>query len=174
LIGDWRPEIVKAVLVRQQAQSLDKLYEYPLPEVAATESELAEVEQAIGPLDARYRSFLGFANGWKGFLQEIDLFGTAELLGGPLKEIATVGQRELAGSDVPSGQFGFRIEDALAVGASDTQTDLWFISAPSDEGAGKVLWFWGDGYEVFNSFDEFFLSMIDYNRLELERLQNES
>ncbi|WP_433113857.1 SMI1/KNR4 family protein [Micromonospora sp. CA-246542] len=170
LIEDWRPEIVKAVLVRQEAQALDELYEYPLPEVAATEAELVDAERVVGALDPRYRSLLRFANGWKGFLQGVDLFGTAQLLGGPLKQIATAGQREVTGSGI-FNDVGFRIDDALAIGASDTQADLWFISAAGDEGAGKVLWFWGDGFEVFGSFDEFFLSMVDYNRLELQRLK---
>src|SRR5438045_3201184 len=85
MISDWKKEIAVAWYVQNETAKLDKngLWEYFLPKVAATEQELAESERALGfALDPRYREFLSYANGWQCFFQRVDLFGTAELLGG--------------------------------------------------------------------------------------------
>src|SRR2546421_11937729 len=85
MIRDWKTEIAIAWKVQEETAKLDrnKLWEYFLPKVGATQEELARVEATIGfALDSRYREFLSYANGWRCFLQRVDLFGTAELQGG--------------------------------------------------------------------------------------------
>ena len=84
MITDWKKEIAIAWYVQEKTAECDinKLWDYYLPKVAATEQELIEAEAALGfALDPRYREFLSYANGWRCFLQRIDLFGTNELRG---------------------------------------------------------------------------------------------
>jgi hypothetical protein len=167
MIDDWPSEIVTAVTVRQYLDAVDDLYEYPLPEVAADERQVAAAERTVGPLDPGYRAFLTYANGWRSFLQKIDLFGTEQLLGATPAKAA---QEALAAlDDDVSAQIGFDLSEAHTIGASEAQTDLWLIGRPGTRRAGEVLWFWGSDFEDYPSFDEFFLAMVDYNRLELQR-----
>jgi hypothetical protein len=93
MIDDWPSEIVEAVVVRQHLEKLDDLYAYPLPEVGAGEDRLVATEAVVGALDWRYRTFLGYADGWRGLLQKTDLFGTAQLLGAPGMATALQGHR---------------------------------------------------------------------------------
>ncbi|MFI7602545.1 SMI1/KNR4 family protein [Actinoplanes sp. NPDC049681] len=170
MINDWRTEIVKAVVVRRHLESRDEIYSYPLPEVAASEGDIQAAEAVVGPLDARHRTFLKHADGWKGFLQKIDLFGTAQLMGAPpmrqvREAIAAVGEEAF------SAFAGFDIRDVVPIGGSDSQTDLWLLAKPDAANAGQVLWFWGSDYELYSNFDEFYLAMVDYNRLALQELQ---
>ena len=84
MIDDWVAEIVKGVVIQQRIEELDVdgLWERHLPEVAASEDEIAATEHRLGfVLDPRYREFLRFANGWRCFYQSVDLFGTRTLLG---------------------------------------------------------------------------------------------
>jgi hypothetical protein len=98
--------------------------------VAADEDQVAATERSIGALDPSYRAFLKYANGWRDFLQNIFLFGTAQLLGAPpikaaLEAIAAVNDDDL------SEQVGFNLAEMLPIGASESQTDLWLIGKPA-------------------------------------------
>jgi hypothetical protein len=171
MIDDWPSEIVVAVIVRQHLAAVDDLYEYPLPEVAASEDLLVTYERSNGALDPRYREFLTFANGWPNLLQEIDLFGTEQLLGAAPME--SVEEGIAAVGDV-SEHIGYHLADMQPIGGSASQTDIWLIGRPGYPGAGRVLWFWGSDYEDFENFDEFYLAMVDHNRLTLQRRTSSS
>jgi hypothetical protein len=69
-----------------------------------------------------------------------------------------------------SEEVGYDLMDMQVIGASETTTGLWLIGRPGYSRAGRVLWFWGSDFEDFENFDEFYLTMIDYNRLRLERV----
>ena len=168
---DWPTEIVKAVIVRQHLEHVDRLYSYPLPEVAASEADISATEDKIGPLDQQYRTFLQFANGWRCFLQEIDLFGLHHLLGAPPMDSA-IELIAAVGHDTFDSHLGFQFEDLLTIGASDAQTDMWFLAKPGTPRAGEVLWFWGSDFETYPCFDEFYLAMVDYNRRALQQCQD--
>src|SRR5262249_11701244 len=98
----------------------------------------------------------------------IDLFGTAQLLGAPPMSAAREAIGAI-GTDTFSIHAGFEIDQALLIGASDEQTDLWLLGRPGTDKAGQVLWFWGSDFETYPDFDDFFLAMVDYNRLALQR-----
>ena len=81
---DWKAEIVKLVLVKQALAEADrhKLWPWHLPSVAASDEQIEACERKLGfPLDPIYAQFLRHANGWRGFYQAVDLFGTEELCG---------------------------------------------------------------------------------------------
>lgn len=166
MIDDWPGEIVTAVVVRQHLAAADNLYGYPLPEVAATEKQLVAAEKSTGPLDPRYRQFLKYANGWRNFLQNIDLFGTGQLLGAAPME--SVREAIAAVGDI-SEEVGYDLAELQPIGGSQEQTDMWFIGLLGSRRPGRVLWYWGSDHEDFDNFDEFYLAMVDYNRLALQR-----
>jgi hypothetical protein len=69
---------VKGVLIHQRLAELDTqgIWKYPLPEMAASEDEIAATELKLGyRLDQGYRQFLRHANGWKSFYQDMDIRG---------------------------------------------------------------------------------------------------
>lgn len=167
MIEDWPSEIVRTVIVRQHLEAVDTLFEYPLPEVATEEAHLVAVERSIGALDPQYRTFLTYANGWRKFWHNVDLFGTQQLLGAPPMKSAEEGIADIG--DI-SEHTGFDLADLQVIGASDVQTDLWLIGPPGSPRSGRVLWFWGSDYEDYPDFGEFFLAMVDYGRLDLQRL----
>jgi hypothetical protein len=83
--------IVELVRIKAEIDQLggQRYTEYHLPRVAATESELRSVEDQVGvPLDEQYRQFLLHSNVWSAILLRIDLFGTSELVGGPMRDRA--------------------------------------------------------------------------------------
>jgi hypothetical protein len=170
MIGDWKEAIAVAWLVKQALMEADKKKNWPchLPEVAATEEQIQEAETVLGcPLDPRYREFLGYANGWPGFWHTADLFGTADFIGGPRKEnaefaIGMLDDAVLEKSKISRG-------DLLPISATKFDRDLFVIVRKGSTEAGVVIWFAGEEIERFATFDDYFLAMVDYNRLALQR-----
>lgn len=159
-------------LIKQAIDDLDRgrLWEYRLPRVAATEEQLRDLEKALGePLDPAYRLFLSFAGGWPAFLQEIDLFGPEDLLGGPSNQTAGAMLSYIEESVLEAA--GMRREDLIPIAVSRHDLDLFVIRRPSARQPGEVLWLAGSVIDRYPNFDEYFLAMMDHNRRELERLR---
>lgn len=174
MISDWKKEIAIAWHVQNETAKLDKsnLWEYFLPKVAASEQELAETEAVLGfAIDPRYREFLCCANGWRCFLQRVDLFGTAELRGGRAMRDACSALENID-SEVLAKSTLVR-SDLLPIGFSSEQSDLFVMLKPSSMNPGTIVWFAGYEIERYPVFDDFFLAIVDYNRLRLERFRNE-
>lgn len=174
-MDDWKQEIATAVLVNQAVMEADKnnIWPHHFPRVAATEAEIRKTEERLGhELAPKYREFLKYANGWPSFYQAVDLFGTEELAGGPMMEYA----RELldATEDDALEASGFSRDELLPIAATPTDRDLFLLVRPPHPAAGTVLWFAGEEVERFPGFDEFFLSMVDYNRLNVQTLNEQS
>jgi len=174
MITDWKQEIAKLWLVKQAMMEFDskRMYPYHLPEVAASERDLAEVEERLGfALDSRYRLFLQYANGWHGFLQKTDLFGTSDLIQGTRHQtgefiLSFLDDRALRASHV-------RRSELLPIAASTADRDLCVMMRPESSAPGAILWFGGEEIDRFPTFDDYFLAMVDYNRLELQRFKEE-
>jgi hypothetical protein len=170
-MDDWKKHIGIAFLVKKEVASVDEqgLWPLHLPEVAATNEAICEIESKIGqPLDCRYREFLTYANGWKGFFQSIDLLGTEDLKGTPLLQRAC----ELIDSLEPlDALIGIDREHCFPIAVSTDSVDVVFVATAGSGDAGAVYWFAGQLIDRFVSFDEFFLAMVDYNRAEFEALR---
>ncbi len=138
------------------------MWPHCLPEVAATSEAIRNVEKLIGePLDAIYREFLTFANGWRGFYHSVDLFGTGEFDGGPYWEIA----KELLETLAPIEDLcGLTLTDILPIAVSQDSIDVFVMSRSHTRKPGEEIWFAGQLIDRFSDFDEFFLAMVDYNR----------
>jgi len=172
MITDWKSEIAVAYRVQQYLEECDhnKIFEYHLPRVKATEDSLCAVEAILGhSLDARYRQFLSYADGWPDFYQTVDLFGTKELRGNGAMNLALdiiTSTDEVVWSDL-----GLQATGILPIAVAKHDRDLFVIMRPGYSRAGQVLWLAGAPVEWFPDFDEFFLTMVDYNRVAIDQFK---
>jgi hypothetical protein len=167
---DWKRELVVAHLVKQKVAEVDVegLWENTLPEVAASDNELKGLETRLGyALNPQHREFLLHANGWRAFMQHIDVFGVDDFLGGPRAARAS----EVLGSgEELKALCGWGKQDLLPIAVSSDDIDVVVMTRPSTGSPGKVLWLAGGLVDSFGGFDEWFLAMVDYNREEYQRL----
>ena len=167
---DWKSELVISHLVKQKIAEVDvdQLWENTLPEVAASEAQLHALEQSLDhPLDPQYRAFLSHANGWRAFMQYIDVFGVGDFEGGSRAERAN----ELIASLEPIEPIcGFSRKDLMPIAVSSLDIDVILMTRPHSLTPGKIFWFAGGLIDSFTGFDDWFLAMVDYNRQEYQRL----
>lgn len=170
---DWQGEIVKAVIVRQRLAEVDALplFSYDLPHVAADEDHLTRAEAALGfLLDCGYRDFLGKADGWPNFYQDVSLFGTADLLGSDLYRHAA----EMLDVVDEAGVFadlGLARADVFPIAAGWEQSDLFIMVAPGHASSGRVHWLAGYPVEQYPDFFEFFATVVDLSRDQIARFE---
>ena len=165
---NWSQEIVKLVLVKEAIAEVDRsgLWTHHLPSVAATQSQLLELNTYLGyTLDVLYADFLYFADGWQGFYQSVDLFGSTELIGGEKMQLAL--DSLMAIEDAALKRLSVSRADLLPIAATAADLDIFFLVKPNSSMSGAVLWFAGQEIDTFKNFNEFFLAMADYNREEL-------
>jgi hypothetical protein len=169
---DWKQRIVELVLVKQKLAELDTkgLWQYRLPAVAASGERLEAVEAHLGEaLDPAFREFLLHADGWPAFYQTVDLFGSEDLLGGSrsrqgVEKLNYVEEAVLT-------RAGLRRQELLPIAASPVDLDLFVMTKRSASRPGIVVWLAGSEIDRFAGFDEYFLAMVDYNRLEVQHLR---
>jgi hypothetical protein len=65
---------------------------------------------------------------------------------------------------------GFHADDLLPIAGSGDQADIFAITKYYADSRGIVFWFADGLIDRFVGFDEWFLAMVDYNRLEYNRL----
>lgn len=172
---NWKSLIAEMVYIRQAMADADSkgLWEYALPAVAASTSQVRAVEQQLGyPLDESYRQFLLHANGWPSIYQAVDLFGTDELVGGPQGLHADEAISHLDTSVLE--QSGVSRESVLPIAVSRHDLDVFVLSTPTSSRPGEVIWFAGSEIDRFRNFHEYFLAMEDYNRMEVQALKASS
>lgn len=167
---DWKRELVIAHLLKNKISEVDVdgLWENTLPGVAASDEQLASLEQMLGyHLDPQHRQFLLHANGWQSFMQDIDVFSVDDLKGGgnAARAIALIESLEPLDS-----LCGYGTRDLIPIAVSSDDIDVFAMTRPHTAIPGTVFWFAGGLIETFPSFDEWFLSMVDYNRKEYLRL----
>jgi hypothetical protein len=149
--------------------AVDPLYRYLRPPPGATEKGIDATERKLGfRLDPSYRRFLAHADGWPGFFHNIDLFSTGQLVAGPGLDSVHTGLAAIGDEDFQTG-IGFGLDEVFPIGKDMGQADMWLMVKPTCASAGQVIWYWGSEDERFPDFDEFFLSMLDYLRRDLQR-----
>lgn len=168
---NWPKEIVTMAGIKSEVAKADreKLWPYALPRVAAEPAQIAAAEAELGvALDPQYREFLSYADGWPAFFQRIDLFGTAELRGNERMQHA----REMLGYLEPIVLQSAQVEraDLLPIAATTRDLDLFVMTRPADGRPAQVIWFAAYEVQRFDSFQEYFLAMQDYNRREASAL----
>ena len=167
---DWKRELVIAHLVKEKIAEVDvdELWENTLPEVAASEDQLRSLEARLGyELDPQHRDFLRHANGWRALMQDIDVLGIEDLVGGPRATRVA----ELVDSLEPLEPLcGLGKSDMLPIAVASAGIDVMMMARPHSATPGKVMWFAGGLIDTFPGFDEWFLTMVDHNREEYQRL----
>lgn len=169
---NWKEEIVKLVMIKQVLAELDKQNVWPhhLPSVAASTESIGEVQRRLGfELDTQYVEFLKYSDGWKGFYQTVDLFGVEDLMGSSKMQHA-LSLLSVMGEALDAS--GLRVQDLLPIGVTTLDRDLFVLTKPTSAGGGLVIWFSGEEVDRFESFDNFFLAMMDYNREEVAYFKN--
>ena len=81
---NWPQEIATLVAVKQALVEVDSkgLWPHHLPAVGAARWGIEAAERQLGKsFDPAFRTFLSYANGWRGFYQTVDLFGTDDFAG---------------------------------------------------------------------------------------------
>jgi hypothetical protein len=175
VIEDWRPPIVEMVMVKRDLAQWDPKGIFPnhLPEVAAPEVDIRTAERSLGvALDHEHRGFLGFADGWICFYQSVTLLSTGELAGGALRDSA-LEAFEYAPEALE--ELGRSPEGLLPIAASLEQADVFVM--PIDDGVvgRQVHWLAeGEVVDTFESFGQFFVSMIEYTKRRISKLQQEA
>lgn len=172
MIEDWRPPIIEMVTTKQALAAWDPIGLFPnhLPEVAAAEESIREAEQKLGvELDQEHRRFLGFANGWKCFYQDVTLFGTGELVSGPLRDSA-LESFEYAPELIQD--LGREPKSLLPIAASLEQADVFVMLIDDGTVGRQVLWLAeGELIDTFETLGQYFVSMIDYTKRRIVKMQ---
>jgi len=160
---DWEFEISKLVFIKEKIYELDslKLWEYHLPNVSAKEKQIDNLQKECkNKLPSKYIDFLKYANGWKSFYQNVDLFGISDFHDSKRQRYVGTIYSQLPDSIKDK-------EKLVPIASTYQDIDLFCINIET----GEVIWFAGGEIDKFNDFNDFFLAMIDYNREELRDLQ---
>lgn len=174
-LKEWQDRIAVRFLVKEEIQRLDKLgmWQYYYPELAATEKQLAAAEAHLGHrIDKSYRDFLLCANGWKWFIHTVNLFGTGDLIGSSLMGYALEMLDVMDDAFPISESSGFSKEELLPIAATFEDREIHVITRATSCQPGVVIWFSGQEIERYPNFEEYYLTMTDYNRLEIDWLKN--
>lgn len=162
MVIDWPTEIVRIVYWKQIIADNDDLNALPwhLPRAAASAESISSAEQVAGiAFSEQYKSFLSFADGWRGFCVVTDLFGTIDFIGGKSRLVRESPElldyleaKNIGGADV------------AVIGASDLDVDIFIhISEKSKILPGGVIWFAGEEVDRYECFFDFFTAMVNYN-----------
>ena len=164
----WPEYIGWGWMIVQQRMEADwtGLWDYALPHVHATEETVANTEAQLGfRLPESSRNFLLTSNGWPYFFQNMTIFSTSDLLGGELHEAGQT-QLELEECVEAMAAGGVIAADHFPVAASLTQIDVALMGKPDTPAEGTVSWVRGEVIERYDDFLDYYLSMMEYNKLD--------
>ena len=63
---------------------------------------------------------------------------------------------------------GFKRQELLPIAATSVDKDLFVMTLPNSQSPGIVLWFAGEEVDRFQSFDDYFLAMVEYGRQDIQ------
>ena len=142
------------------------LWDYAVPHVHATEETVASTEAQLGfRLPESYRGFLLASNGWPCFYLDMTAFSTSDLLGGELHEAGQT-QLELDECIEAMAAGGVIAADHFPVAASLESIDVALMGKPGTPAAGTVSWVRGEVIERYDDFLDYYLSMMELNKLD--------
>jgi hypothetical protein len=165
---DWKVEIARVIYWKQLIAERDQEFPWHLPQVAAKNDRIEAAQHASGiEFSSQYRDFLSHADGWLGFYMWADLFGTTEFISGLSRNVS---QRPRL-LELLRG-CGLDPREVAPIGASDSIDDVFvLVSAKSRTLPGGVVWFVETEIDRYESFVEFFGSMVNYNARLAEQLK---
>lgn len=169
----WPALIGSLVLVKQTLAQVDGgLWPHHYPEVKAGEEIIAATERLLGlRLSPSYRGFLLHANGWKGFFQAVDLLQAEGLIAGSHRAMFDASYGALREDEWKA--IGLTRSHTLPFGISLRDKDAFVFDLTQErEGEFRVVWLAGEMIDDWPSFIDFFKSMIEYNRQEVQQFSD--
>ena len=149
------------------------LWDYALPHVHATEETVASTEAQLGfRLPESYRGFLLASNGWPYFYLDMTAFSTSDLLGGELHEAGQT-QLELEECIEAMASDGVIAADHFMVAAAQGSIDIVLMGRPGTPAEGTVSWVRGEVLGRYDDLLDYYLSMMEYNKLETADLRKD-
>ncbi len=171
LLNQYKIIIVKIVEIKSKIHDIDsqQMWKYTFPKVAATNIQIDKLENQLNcKLPEMYRSFLLVANGWDSFLQHNDLLSADYLMNQEYYNIAKEEFYDLVEAQIE----GVNKNDLIPISVNKYDKDIFFINKSKDINNGKIVWFASETIETWNSFKDFFESMISYNQRLLDQMKS--
>jgi hypothetical protein len=170
---DWKTEISRIVILKQIAADHDKTNALPwhLPSLAASPDSIILAENAAGfTFSEQFKSFLSYANGWRGFYIFTDLFGTKEIVEGRSKSVL---ERPEVAAFLKANNISE--SEVISIGASDYDVDVFLYFSPNSKTLPNgVLWLANEEIDRYESFEQFFSAMLSYNSRIANRLTEQA
>jgi len=149
------------------------LWDYAIPHLHATEDAVASTEAQLGlRLPESYRGFLLASNGWPYFFQNMSILSTSDLLSGELHK-ASQTQLELEECVEAMAADGVIATDHFPVAASLESIDVALMGKPDTPAEGTVSWVRGEVIERYDDFLDYYLTMMELNKLDIARLRRD-
>ena len=149
------------------------LWDYAPPNAGASEETLARTEAQLGfRLPKSYRDFLKVADGWCCFYQDMTIFSTSDLLGGELRKLGGV-QLELEECIEAMASDGVIAADHFMVAAAQGSIDIVLMGRPGTPAEGTASWVRGEVLGRYDDLLDYYLSMMEYNKLETADLRKD-
>ncbi|MGQ5653655.1 hypothetical protein ACUJ8H_27050 [Streptomyces sp. EKR5.2] len=160
---DWADAIRRMLAAQRQLRENDRehLWRYEqLPPPASRELlGLVQAQRGV-TLDSQYAELLVRTGGWPAFMQDVDLFGTPDLLGEPFDEAVQL-LSTLEPETVDASALD--VASCVPMAASRTGIDLFVMPRADGSTQTPVIWLAGLEVERYISFEEFFQAMIEAN-----------
>ena len=149
------------------------LWDYAMPNPKASEETVARAEARLGfRLPESYRGFLLAADGWPCFFQDMTIFSTSDLLGGELHKAGQI-QLELEECVEAMAAGGVIAADHFTVVASRESIEIALMGKPGTPAEGTVSWVRGEVMQRYDDFLDYYLSMMELNKLDIARLRRD-
>ena len=149
------------------------IWNYAIPHLHATEEIMARTEAQLGfRLPESYRGFLLAADGWPYFFQDMTIFSTSDLLGGELRRLGGV-QLELEECIEAMASDGVIAADHFMVAAAQGSIDIVLMGRPGTPAEGTASWVRGEVLGRYDDLLDYYLSMMEYNKLETADLRKD-
>lgn len=168
--ANWDVEIGRMLSAKKLLREVDlgQLWRHEGPNPPGNEEAIRRAEASIEfSLGSEYSSFLAKADGWPAILQEIDLFGCADLTGDAFAD-ASEGLKYIEPEVAEAaGMSGAR---TVPIGASPVGIDI-IVMLDNVDREPSVIWMAGVEVERYESFLSFFKAMILCNLKEVNDMR---
>ena len=149
------------------------LWDYAPPNAGASDETLARTEAQLGfRLPKSYRDFPMAADCWCCFYQDMTIFSTSDLLGSELRKLGGV-QLELEECIEAMASDGVIAADHFMVAAAQGSIDIVLMGRPGTPAEGTASWVRGEVLGRYDDLLDYYLSMMEYNKLETADLRKD-
>ena len=171
----WQDYLSWGQEINQERMEADwkGLWDYAPPNTGASEETLARTEAQLGfRVPKSYRDCLKVADGWPCFYQDMTIFSTSDLLGGELRRLGGV-QLELEECIEAMASDGVIAADHFMVAAAQGSIDIVLMGRPGTPAEGTASWVRGEVLGRYDDLLDYYLSMMEYNKLETADLRKD-